>query len=370
MTKWGFRYNRGVKKILFVVLLLVLGSVFAFDKFSKQDKVLLSASKQTPSPIQSSTKEVATRQATSAFVPYWVLGQEELSREYDSLIYFGISPTASGIDTTEEGYKNLSRFGNLAGKASKTFLTVRMLNNDTSFTILESTASSKSVIAESIATAKEYGFEGIILDLEVNALPFDSVVNNITKFSKNFSTEAKKEELTFGMAMYGDVYYRLRPFNVKELAENVDQIYIMAYDLHKSRGNPGPNFPYAGKETYGYDFQTMIGAFLKDVPSEKLTVIFGMFGYDWEINEKGKATSSGEALSYNKIKQNFLDSCSQQKCEYAQDSQSLETKLTYIDEKDKEHIIWFETPTSVAEKKRFIKSKGISGISYWAYSYF
>lgn len=337
---------------------------------AREQTIPLSVSKQAPTPIVSTVKEVAAKEISSAFVPYWVLGQKELSADYDSLIYFGISPNVSGIDTNELGYTNISRFVAAVPQSTKTQLTVRMINNEASFAILESTTSSQKVISESIAIAKENGFDGIILDLEVNALPFDSVVKNITEFSKQFANATHDADLEFGMAIYGDVYYRLRPFNVKELAQHVDHIYIMAYDLHKARGSPGPNFPYSGKKEYGYDFQTMIEDYLVDVPANKLTVVFGMFGYDWGVNDKGKAIGSGESMSYYKIKQQFMDSCSEKKCAYAQDYKSLETKLTYVDEEDKEHIIWFETPTSVAEKKRYLKSKGISGISYWAYSYF
>ena len=81
---------------------------------------------------------------------------------------------------------------------------------------------------------------------------------------------------------------------------------IMAYDFHKVKGNPGPNFPLNGKETYGYDLQKMTDDFLQFVPPEKLTIIFGLFGYDWVIDDKNNALQSGEALSYLQIKQKFL----------------------------------------------------------------
>lgn len=358
-----------MKKSIFVFILLFIAILFGLNIYNRSKEInVLSSLKEQANKPKPSTNPVSVEE-TSAFVPYWVVGQD-LPTEYDTLIYFGVSPNTNGIDQDDEGYKNLPRFIKMVDPSVKTLLTVRMLNNDTSFSIIEDTKSEEKVIADTIRIAKENNFDGIVLDLEVNALPFDSVVGNITEFSKRFATATKDAQLSYGMAMYGDVFYRFRPFNVQELAKHVDQIYIMSYDFHKSRGNPGPNFPYGGKEDYGYDFQTMIQAFLKDVPTEKLTVIFGMFGYDWEVDAKGKAVGNGEALSYNKIKQNFITSCTQKKCEYAQDTKSRETKLTYIDDNEKAHVVWFETPTSVAEKKRFIKSKGISGISYWAYSYF
>ncbi len=149
--------------------------------------------------------------------------------------------------------------------------------------------------------------------MEVNGLPFDSLLKQINSYVADFAKEAKGNNLSFSMTMYGDTFYRLRPFDVKTLAKSVDMIYVMAYDFHKSGGNPGPNFPLYGKETYGYDFQTMTEDFLKIVPKEKLSIIFGMFGYDWVVGEKGTAVQNGEAISTGKVAATYLQKCAYKK---------------------------------------------------------
>lgn len=348
----------------------MVGIVF-FLRFPQTHTSFLSSSSTKQKLSQPTPLSVVTDESTAIFVPYWVVTGKKLAiSEYDTVIYFGITATASGIDRTEEGYTKLATFNNGLPKGTTTLLTLRMLDPDTNFSILEKKDMQKNVIDETIALAEKYEFSGVVLDLELNALPFDSVLKNITSYNTAFAKAAHQQNLTFSTTLYGDTFYRFRPYNVADIAKNVDMIYIMAYDFHKSRGNPGPNFPYTGRDTYGYDFQKMVDDFLHVAPDEKVSVVFGMFGYDWKVDEKGKAQGNGISLSTYKVQQQFIDSCTQKHCEYTRDTQSGETKITYVTNTDEKHSIWFEDEKSVSTKKDYLKSKGISSVSYWAYSYY
>jgi spore germination protein YaaH len=52
------------------------------------------------------------------------------------------------------------------------------------------------------------------------------------------------------------------------------------------------------------------------------------------------------------------------------DPKSAETKITYTDADKKQHVVWFEDMESVAAKEAYLKTRGISKVSFWAYSYF
>lgn len=356
-----------------LILLLAVASLFAFSELRKKvgrdfsGQGGMSAPAVSPSPTDVPIQKVSKRK--SLFVPYWSLNQE-IPDDYDHLLYFGITPTTTGIDTKELGYKRIEAFIKNAPPSVKKLLVLRMLDNKDNFDIIESKSNRSAVINETIATAKEKGFSGVVLDLEIVAIPFDSVTNNISDFISEFADDAHANDLTFVVATYGDTFYRLRPFDIKKIGSKVDEVMIMAYDLHKSRGNPGPNFPLKGKETYGYDIETMIGDFSEKVDPKKLTVIFGMFGYDWPVDEKNKATGNGKSIAYIDSKKSFIDTCSFQKCEWYRDKQSGEITVSYIDEDNKKRIVWLEDPTSVARKEDFLKKRGISSFSFWAHSYF
>lgn len=325
---------------------------------------------QQTKPVLSPTAVPVQKQHTSIFVPYWSVGSGMIdTKEYDSVIYFGIAPTQTGINKQDAGYLQLEEFVQQTD-GQETFLTVRMLDNDINFAVLKDTVKQEKVIAETVTLAKEYGFEGIVLDLELSSLPFESVIQQINSFTQKYSQAAHEEEMQFNMAIYGDTFYRIRPFEVQTLEKSVDQVMIMAYDLHKANGNPGPNFPLRGNEKYGYDYTKLIDQFLTFVPADRITVVFGLFGYDWPVGEKDVAISIGKAKSMLEVERQIVDNCSMLQCTIIKDEPSAETKVRYIDSDNKPHIVWYEDVQSAIKKQEYLQKRGVTNFSYWAYSYF
>lgn len=311
------------------------------------------------------------REKEVLFVPYWTMSSDTISPEdYDTVVYFGITPTENGINESEPGYTSLSKFIQRTPSWHKRLLTLRMLDSKTNFAVLDDEKKQAAVIQDFMQTAQDNGFDGVILDLEVSALPFDSVISQINTFTKKMSQSARDAKLSFSMMIYGDTFYRVRPFEVKTLGAFTDQLYIMAYDFSKAKGNPGPNFPLGGKDVYGYDYASLVKNFTDVVPAKKLTVVFGMYGYDWTVDDKDVSTGLAEAVSLNKIEQTIISSCSHISCNWERDSEAGEIKAEYKDENNARHIVWFEDQESVNRKKEFLRKQGITTYGFWAYSYF
>lgn len=362
-----------MKRTMLLLLIFSAISLFGFKTVRQSVKNDLSAPVTLPSSTPIPTLAVkATRESDvsrSLFVPYWGLDDKKI-QGYDSYLYFGISPAGSGINKKETGYTNMDNFLESVPANSEKKLVLRMLDSDVTFPILKDTAKQKILMRDTIALAKDEGFSGVVLDLEVTAVPFDSLIKQINEFTKLFYAEAKNNDLSFTIMFYGDTFYRLRPFDVKALAGNADEFMIMSYDFSKSRGNPGPNFPLRGKEVYGYDMTRMSEDFLRFLPPEKTTIVFGLFGYDWEVDDKGKAIGQGEPLTYEEIKEKFLDDCKFEGCTVRRKNDSTETEIRYIDAENKKHIVWFEDMESVKIKEEYLKERGIGNFSFWAHSYF
>lgn len=360
-----------MKKIaILCVLLGIVGGIFLV--FSSQEQKILSPlsafrTKQMPAP----TKPIVQEKSSALFVPYWSLGTNLIAApDFDTLLYFGVSATTNGIDTTEVGYKRLAQFHQVSSNYKRRFLVIRMIDSSVNSKVLDSSSSQEKIIADSIKIAKEEGFDGIVLDFEINALAFDSVIKNITKFYTVFAQKTTDANLAFDITLYGDAFYRARPYDVAAIGKQVGRIYLMTYDFHKARGNPGPNFPLSGKDTYGYDLKTMIADFSKQVPAEKLIVTFGLFGYDWTVDEKNQSSKIAAPLSFTDIQAKYLLQCSEKNCKTKRDKLSGETNITYTDAAGEKHAIWFEDPTSMAQKKQYLQSQGLNASSVWAYSYF
>lgn len=348
------------------VLILVLAVIIFAAVIYRMQIGELETSKNTP--VQKVQDNSVSEKEQYIFIPYWTIDSEISDIPFDTLIYFGIEGSTNGINTSDEGYRRLGNFTESVGDKEK-LLTVRLLNSENNSEILRSESMQNKIISESISIAKEYGFSGIVLDLEMQGLPFESLINRITEFNKFFSSSLEKKNLTFGTLIYGDVYHRIRPYDVKALGEVADRVYVMSYDFSKSRGNPGPNFPLEGAKEYGYDFKTMVSDFKEEVPVSKLTYIFGMFGYEWPVDESGKSTGFGTAKTTLQMERMMTRCVSEASCEVKLDPLSQETKITYTLE-NVNYVSWFETAKSSEEKINYLEAAGLRSIGWWAYSYF
>ncbi len=350
--------------VLVGIVLLLIGSTIAFKNKVKKD---LAQPVNIPTTIPSITVSpviTGTKTRMSLFVPYWTLSGDKIEADrFDKIIYFGIKPG-------EQDEKQLQKFNDSLTNGTQKLLALRMTDSEENARLLGDVSEQEKIINQTIEIAQKNEMRGIVLDLELSAIPFDSTLKQINKFTSMFYASSKKKRLTFSITLYGDSFYRARPFDAKTLAQNADEVMIMAYDLNKAKGNPGPNFPLRGSEKFGYDMNRMTDDFLRVMKAGKVTVIFGVFGYDWEVSEKGQAVQEAEALTLAQIKQKFIDKCEFSKCVVARDKEAGETKISYTDDENKKHIVWFEDMESIKQKKEYLQQRGINSFSYWAYSYF
>lgn len=362
-----------MRKTAVIFLLLIIASIlYSVFLYKKSDQAVSPAPNNTSLSV--SIKPTVTISKNSKaesflFVPYWSLGNKKIeSNKYDYLVYFGVTADENGIDKKDQGFIKIDEFIKLSDKNN--FLAVRLTDSKINSMLLDNKDLQKKVIDESISLAKKYSFRGIVFDFELSALSFDSVIKKINSFYKDSYNSVKQNNLTFLITVYGDTFYRARPYDILELSKNSDKIMIMAYDFHKARGNPGPNFPLNGRETYGYDFKTMINDFSEKTSTEKIIVVFGLFGYDWIVDEKNQSLETAKPLSLNEIRNDFLNNCAEKDCLITKDNKSLENKITYSDKDSKKHVVWFENESSVDSKTDFLRENKINSIGFWAYSYF
>lgn len=366
MAGW---YNKQMKNVLLIVV--VIGLIFAVNHFTSarttDRKIADTRDQITISPTARKGTTQTKVSQTTLFVPYWSPNISKTTyAEYNRFVYFGVSPNAKGSILHDTAYNEISTFQqSTSGK--KQYLTLRMLNAETNFAILEDTSAQARLIDETMRLIEQNDFDGIVLDLELSTIPLSEVSNNITLFVQYISQKAQEENVHFAMTMYGDVYFRGRPYDLKAIGSEVDELMIMAYDFHKPRGEPGPNFPLGNREAYGYDMQTMLADFEKDVPQEKLTVLFGMYGYDWTLGPQGKPLKAAKALPLRDIRE-LTDPCPYEKCRLSRND-SGEQVLKYTDDEGYAHELWFEDERSAAKKIEYLKDQNIGSVGYWVNGY-
>jgi spore germination protein YaaH len=358
-------------KRFLVVFLIVVVSIFLFVRLIRNQVRSDLTQPVTPPVLTPSPTVVIDRlhsTNTSVFVPSWTV-DSITNTSFNQYIYFGITPTKDGIDETA-GSEKIAAFQKSLPEEKQSLLALSMQDTDTNAAILKDKTLQKKVIQQTIDLAKQNGFSGVVLDLEMGGIPFDALIDEINSFTKAFDVATKAEHLEFAVTLYGDTFYRLRPFDVKTIAANADTVMIMAYDFHKARSSPGPNFPLGGQNIYGYDMSKMVDDFLQAVPNQKITVIFGLFGYDWPVDDKDNAVGTGQPLTDIQITDKFLNKCAFKSCQWHRDSLSGETVIHYTDDSNQKHLVWFEDMQSATAKEVYLKKRGIGNFSFWANSYF
>jgi spore germination protein YaaH len=378
-----------MKKLLLFFLLLSIGAgIYFCYKYSniynnKTKKITIFPTKKIEKKEEKPKTKITNR---SIFIPYWSLDSfppaDDEYKKYERYIYFGIMANSQGIDKQETGYMKLDQFAK-AVKGKDTYLTLRLLNNNFNQELLEDTSLQQKIIEQTLAVADENDFKGVVLDLELFSLFNTDVKDQINKFVQSFYTAAKTDYKLFGLVIYGDVFYRKRPYDLSFLSKNADEILVMAYDFSKTIGEPGPNFPYDMGLKYNYSFKKMINDFKSVVPTEKLTIVFGMFGYDWQVDEKKRPITTAKALTLKEIAGSIPGmekACRLENCLIKRDELSKETEINYTSSSktpDEQgiyridyHIVWFEDEESVAIKTDYLQTQGISRVGYWAYGYF
>jgi len=356
-----------MRRVLALVFVVLIGSI-GIILFTNGT---LPFSKELTPLTNSIIREQVTpsEKKTYLFVPYWTFGSSVDDEGYDSLLYFGVGVDENGIDKEDDGYKRIGAFMAATNPEKERILTIRMTDASVNSLIIADPAVQEEIINESIMLAKEYGYDGILLDFETSAFGFENTVKNISNFYTRYSTSVKGSNLLFYVSLFGDTYYRARAYDVERIGALSDKVLVMTYDFHKSRGNPGPNFPLRGRGEYGYDLDKMVEEYQRDVDNEKLVIVLGFFGYDWEVNSRGEALSNGEPLSTNKIQQDFVTSCVYQNCSESRNS-NREPFIEYADEDGVSHVVWFEDEVSVREKLSELSKMGVNQTGVWAYSYY
>ena len=91
------------------------------------------------------------------------------------------------------------------------------------------------------------------------------------------------------MLVTQDVPANDKAFDYSALAKIIDRMIVMMYDEHYGAGEPDQLL-----QINGFNIQ------LKElnIPSNKLIVAFGNYGYDWKVNSKEPAKSFNFFRSY------------------------------------------------------------------------
>ena len=367
-------------KILFFLGAIVGAVLFLFTSSSKkgekrEERVSLTPSHSTPSIIkQPSKRQKAKEIKECAFVVYWLDLASLKFDKYDKYLYFGIAPDLNGKIAKDQGFKKINSFVKFVENKNKA-LVVRLVDKRLAQEFLTEEEIWESFLDEVFSLAAQKGFSEVSFDIELS--PFqENLKGPLVEFLSSASRKAKEYKIKISFIAYADSFYRKRPFDFEKISKLVDEVYLMAYDFTKPISEPGPNFPLE-KGKWGYSLLQAIEDFSRYFGREKITVVFGMYGKDWFVNEDRIPYGKAKVLTLRQIKKKYLEKCTPDKCVVKLNPVAKEKELNIVFSKLKEgrgimypHIVWFEDEESVKEKKKALKEKGVSSFCYFALGYY
>jgi peptidoglycan-N-acetylglucosamine deacetylase len=213
-------------------------------------------------------------------------------------------------------------------------------------TMLASPALQARVQNQILSAVLHYKFAGATIDFE--NVPSTSTAN-LVQFESRLGAMLHAHRLL----MTQTVSISTDPRELRGFAAVNDYLFLMLYDEHYGKGDPGP---VASQGWYVERAREM----LRSVPPKKAIFALGAYGYDW--NDAGPA-ASGDAYTFQEVLAKGRDNPGSSHMGF--DSQSLNPYMTWTDPDSTDHLVWYLDAASAYNQVRAERALGAAGYAVW-----
>lgn len=206
-------------------------------------------------------------------------------------------------------------------------------------------------IAQLAAMVRTWGLAGVTIDFE--EIP-DTLHPAVLRFLSELRAELAAIPSTNAVGhaiMAQAVSPDMAPSVLTRYAAIDDRLFLMLYDEHYGRGDPGP---VASQAWYEREASRM----LRSVPAEKAMLAFGAYGYDW--NDAGP-TASGDAMTF----QDVMQQAREHHVPVHFDSVSLNPYVAWTSEDSTDHVAWYLDGVTAWNEMRAAQRLGARGHALW-----
>lgn len=218
--------------------------------------------------------------------------------------------------------------------------------NVNSAVLFSRTSARKALIDGLMAEAKQYGFDGINLDIEGIA---PEVQPHYVQFIRELSVACRNQGLILSVDNYVPSGYT-SGYNRAEQGRVADYVIIMGYDEHYAGGDPGStaSLPFV---------ENGIADTLAEVPAEKVINAVPFYTRRWEESgEDVSSTALGLDAARNWVEENQVPL-------YWQDE--LGQYYGELTTENGVQMIWLEEERSLELKMDLIRKYGLAGVACW-----
>ena len=302
----------------------------------------------------------SAQQIRAGFYVWWADNSlASFRRNYEDLDWIigewgYLSPAGDSIDVSMI-QKDTSFFGVYDSIPShpKVFLLVNNVDRKTQLfgsagitAMLATPANRAKVQNQILATIQRYRFAGATIDFE--NVP-DSSMHQLVEFQRQLGSMLHAH----GLLLTQTVSINTGPQDLKRFSAVNDYLFLMLYDEHYGKGDPGP---VASQRWYVDRAKEM----LKSVPARKAIFALGAYGYDW--NDAGPA-NSGESYTFQEVLAKGRDNPGSSHMGF--DPVALNPYMTWTDPDSTDHLVWYLDGASAYNQVRAERSLGAAGYAVW-----
>ena len=194
-------------------------------------------------------------------------------------------------------------------------------------------------------------YRGLMVDFEdIRPKALDGYTSLLQELSQDLHGK--------GMKLYVSVPANDPGFPYKAVSDSADGVVLMNYDEHwaGAGGSPGP---IASQDW----FTNNLVAAKKVVPIDKLICGIANYGYDWPERRKQKLPVGEKDVNVSVQDAWLAARDSQANVDF--DADSLTPHITYLDEHDHRHDIWFLDAVTGLNEMRAARHLGIRTFALW-----
>ena len=207
--------------------------------------------------------------------------------------------------------------------------------------ILTTTSKRERLINDLIQLLKKNKFAGVNID-------FEDLIETTDEPLIRFQKELYEKLHAQHLLVTQDVIPFNEDYNYDALAKYNDFLFVMAYDEFSEGTKPGP----IAEQKW---IEAAIDDATKKLPSNKIILGLGAYGYDWPKNSKASPVTYQQALTTAKESEGQIDF----------DNDTYNLHYTYYDDNDVEHDVYFADAATAFNTMRFATESELAGTAVW-----
>ena len=235
----------------------------------------------------------------------------------------------------------------------------------------------KKLIDSIISNIERYHLDGVDIDWEY---PGHFPASGISTSQDRINYMAFMRELRVALDELGEDYlltaavpggyWATSNYDVKGLAEIMDYLHLMTYDLHSSQSTIHHTALYDSQFTPNGSVDSAVKNYTRaGFPKEKLVVGAAFYGRIWTLSgtpssilgASNTVPRNGDHVTYTTIKQDYLKRPSVKA--YWDDVACA----PYIYDSQTHEVISYDNPNSIKHKCRYVLEQGLGGLMFWDY---